>query len=86
MADCFIVLNVERSGNRRDQGAVLEIHQKAGIETNYKQGGRSWVSITILPVRIEAADDPGQAIGRAVQVDRSDLAGTGCQDGRVGFF
>ncbi len=59
MVDGFFVLNVERHGNRCDERAVLENHQKVGREAQYDQRLWRWVSITILPVRIEAADHFG---------------------------
>ena len=46
--DGLIVLNVEGSGNRRHESAVLEIRQQVRIEANNNQGCRRRISIAIL--------------------------------------
>ena len=84
--DRFIVLDVEWSGNQCDQRAVLKVHQETGVEANHDQRLGRRVSIAILPVGIIAAYGFRQTIGRTIQVNRSDLAGTGCQDGCVSSF
>lgn len=67
--DCFFILDVERSCNRCDHLAVLEIRQEVRWKAKYNQCLGSWIAIAILPERIEAADGSWQAIRRAIQGD-----------------
>ncbi len=48
--DGLIVLNVEGSGDRCDESAVLEIRQQVRIEANDDQRCRRWISIAISPI------------------------------------